>query len=103
MERGKAYRRHQAKRYENKYKKIIERFKPHSDNIIYNFNGQSMRGEEGREQFINYQAKCMRTTAKRCSCYLCSVSTKRDGYKYSDKQRIEYMEDTEFIDECNSV
>ena len=37
----------------------------------------------------------MRTTAKRCSCYLCSVSTKCDGYKYSDKQRIEYMEDIE--------
>lgn len=95
MERGKAYRRHQAKRYENKYKKIIERFEPHSDNIIYSFNGQSMCGEEGREQFINYQAKCMRTTAKRCSCYLCSVSTKRNGYSIADKRRLVHGVDEE--------
>lgn len=93
--RDKAYRRHQAKRYEEKYRKVVERFDHYNENTTYVFNGKKMRGEEGYNAFIDYQAKHMRTTAKCCSCYLCTVSTKRDGYSIADKRRLAHGVDEE--------
>ena len=93
--RDKGYRRHQYFKHKEEQRKLLERYEPRSLNVNYRVAGSYLRGESGRAAFIDEQAAKRSRTPKPCSCYLCSVSTKCDGYKYSDKQRIEYMENTE--------
>lgn len=48
-------------------------------------------GEKAYEKWIAHQAALHAKTPKMCSCYLCTVSTKRDGNSISDQRRIDSM------------
>lgn len=71
--RDKAFRRHQEKRKLRKYMGYMNYYSPHLS-------------IEMRLKQAHKMERC--GTGKICSCFLCSVSTKRDGYKHSDQQKI---------------
>ena len=86
--RDKGYRRHQYFKHKEEQRKLLERYEPRSLNVRYRVAGSYLRGESGRAAFIDEQAAKRSRTPKPCSCYLCSVSTKRDGYSIADKRRL---------------
>lgn len=54
--------------------------------------GRFGRGKDAYDKWIAHQAALHARTPKMCSCYLCTVSTKRDGYSIKDKRRIVDMQ-----------
>lgn len=87
--RDKSYRLHQYYKYKEEQRKLIQRYEPHASTATsYHVRGQNVCGEEGYNAFIENQAAKRSRTPKSCSCYLCSVSTKRDGYSIADKRRL---------------
>ena len=94
--RNKGYRLHQYYKHKEEQRKLMERYEPHaSTTTSYCVRGQNVRGEEGYNAFIENQAAKRSRTPKPCSCYLCSVSTKRDGYSIADKRRLAHGVDSE--------
>ena len=94
--RDKGYRLHQYYKHKEEQRKLMERYEPHASTATsYRVRGQNVRGEEGYNTFIENQAAKRSRTPKPCSCYLCSVSTKRDGYSISDRRRLAHGIDLE--------
>lgn len=96
MERTRAYHRYQYYKHKQKQRKLLLRDKFYNNSIGYRVKGQTLYNQEGYNAFIDNQAAKRAKTPKPCSCYLCSISTKRDGYSISDKRRLAHgaeMED----------
>lgn len=94
--RDKGYRLHQYYKHKEEQRKLVERYEPHVSTVSsYRVRGQNVCGEEGYHAFIENQTAKRSRTPKPCSCYLCSVSTKRDGYSISDRRRLAHGVDSE--------